>query len=50
MAMFSLAGEVPKMDWSAEDLEAEWKAFKQHVDFMFTGPLKGKSEVENAVT
>ncbi|XP_033749269.1 uncharacterized protein K02A2.6-like [Pecten maximus] len=41
MVMFNLAGEVPRIDWNSEDLETEWKTFKQHVESMLTGPLKG---------
>ena len=37
---------VPVMDWSAGDLPAAWRAFRRHVDFIFGGPLKGKSEEE----
>ena len=32
------------MDWNATDLESTWKAFRQHADFMFSGPLKKTSE------
>ena len=39
-----LSGAVPRMDWEAQDLESAWKTFKQHADFMFSGPLKEKSE------
>ena len=38
----SSAGSTPKMDWSSSDLP--WKAFKQHCEFFFGGPLKQKSE------
>ena len=39
-----LSGAVPCMDWNATDLESTWKAFRQHADFMFSGPLKKTSE------
>ena len=32
------------MDWSSGDLPCAWKAFKQHCEFTFCGPLKQKSE------
>ena len=32
------------MDWSSGDLPSPWKAFKQHCEFTFGGPLKQKSE------
>ena len=32
------------MGWSSGDLPSAWKAFKQHCDFTFGGPLKQKSE------
>ena len=38
--MDMLSGAVPRMDWEAQDLECTWKTFKQHADFMFSGPLK----------
>jgi len=41
---FSSAGSTPKMDWSHVDLPSTWKAFKQHCEFTFGGPLKQKSE------
>ncbi|MCG8047630.1 MAG: RNase H-like domain-containing protein [Candidatus Thiodiazotropha endolucinida] len=34
------------MDWDKHDLEQSWKSFKQHVQFMFDGPLKAKDEEE----
>ena len=40
----SSAGSTPKMDWSSGDLPSAWKAFKQHCEFTFGGPLKQKSE------
>ena len=41
-----LAGSNPVMNWEARDLPSAWKSFKTHVDFMFKGPLKDKSEEE----
>ncbi|XP_069129346.1 uncharacterized protein [Argopecten irradians] len=41
-----LAGHTPQMDWCKTDLVTAWKSFKQHVEFMFSGPLKKKGEVE----
>ena len=35
---------TPKMDWESGDLPTAWKSFKQHVQFMFDEPLKGKNE------
>jgi hypothetical protein len=32
------------MDWESGDLPTAWKSFKQHVQFMFDGTLKGKNE------
>ena len=37
---------APKMDWTSKDLPTAWKAFRQHCEFTFTGPLKRKSEEE----
>lgn len=37
---------VPKMDWNSVDLPSSWRTFKQHVEFMFSGPLYKKSEEE----
>lgn len=37
---------APKMDWTSEDLPTAWKAFRQHCEFTFGGPLKRKSEEE----
>lgn len=36
----------PKINWDAPDLPGEWKKFKQHVELMFSGPLRSKSQVE----
>ena len=40
------AGSTPKMDWTSRDLPTAWKAFRQHCEFTFGGPLKRKSEEE----
>ena len=37
---------APKMDWTSKDLPTAWKAFRQHCEFTFGGPLKRKSEDE----
>ena len=37
---------APKMDWTSKDLPTAWKAFRQHCQFTFGGPLKRKSEEE----
>ena len=42
--METTLGSTPKMDWESGDLPTAWKSFKQHVQFMFDGPLKGKNE------
>ena len=39
-------GSAPSMSWEKQDLEQSWKNFFQHVQFMFTGPLKDKNEEE----
>ena len=36
----------PAMAWDATNLPEQWEKFKRHVELMFTGPLKGKSEEE----
>ena len=41
-----LIGSTPSIDWQSNDLESAWRNFKQHVEFMFSGPLKSKSEEE----
>ena len=40
----SSATSTPKIDWSSGDLPSAWKAFKQHCEFTFGGPLHLKSE------
>ena len=37
---------TPTMNWSSSNLTESWTKFQQHVELMFTGPLKGKSEEE----
>ena len=39
-----LSVNTPKMDWSSGNLPGAWRSFKQHCEFTFGGPLKGKSE------
>ena len=39
-------GSTPKMDWTSRDVPTAWKAFRQHCEFTFGGPLKRKSEEE----
>ena len=39
----SSADSTPKMNWSSGDLLSAWKAFKQHCEFTFSGPLKQNS-------
>ena len=36
----------PHFNWDSADLVGEWKAFRQHAEFMFRGPLRGKNEEE----
>ena len=40
----NINANTSKMDWLSGDLPGVWRSFKQHCEFMFTGPLKGKSE------
>ena len=40
------ASSNPKFNWDSADLVGEWKAFRQHVEFMFKGPLRAKNEEE----
>ena len=37
---------APKMDWTSKYLPTAWRAFRQHCEFTFGGPLKHKSEEE----
>ena len=32
------------MDWVSKDLSASFRTFKKHAEFMFKGPLSGKTE------
>ena len=34
----------PRMDWESKDLNAAFKRFKEHAEFMFKGPLSSKTE------
>ena len=36
----------PHFNWDSADLVGECKAFRQHAEFMFRGPLRGKNEEE----
>ena len=36
----------PTMDWDSGNIPEAWKKFKQHLELMFKGPLKSKSEPE----
>ncbi|XP_056880704.1 uncharacterized protein LOC130521067 isoform X1 [Takifugu flavidus] len=36
----------PRMDWDASNLPEAWRKFKLHVNLMFSGPFKEKSEEE----
>ena len=40
------ASSNPKFNWDSADLVGEWKAFRQHVEFMFKDPLRAKNEEE----
>ena len=37
---------APRMDWESGNIPEAWKKFKQHLELMFKGPLKSKSEAE----
>ena len=37
---------APKMDWTSKYLPTAWRAFRQHCEFTFGGPLKRKIEEE----
>ena len=37
---------APVMNWEATNLPEAWKNFHQHVDLIFRGPLKAKTEEE----
>ena len=38
--------ECPVMQWDGDNPKEHWRRFKQHVELMFTGPLKSRSEQE----
>ena len=38
--------ECPVMQWEGDNLKENWRRFKQHVELMFTGPLKSRNESE----
>ncbi|CAB4015771.1 Hypothetical predicted protein [Paramuricea clavata] len=38
--------ELPVMQWDGENLKENWRRFKQHVELMFSGPLRSKNEAE----
>ena len=40
------ASSNPKYNRDSADLVGEWKAFRQHVEFVFKGPLRSKNEEE----
>ena len=42
----ALTGSTPQLNWDAGDLPKAWQTFRTHVEFMFNGPLKSKSEEE----
>lgn len=37
---------MPQMDWDCSNLPQAWKKFRQHVELMFSGPLREKTEPE----
>jgi len=34
------------MQWEGDNPKENWRHFKQHVELMFTGPLKSRTEEE----
>ena len=38
--------ECPQMHWDGDNLKENWRRFKQHVELMFSGPLKSRQEAE----
>ena len=46
LKMDSILGATLMMEWESNDLEGALKRFYTHVNFMFTGPLKKKTEEE----
>ena len=37
------------MDWETPNLSEAWDKFQKHVDLMFAGPYKAKTEAEKTV-
>ncbi|KAK9539545.1 hypothetical protein VZT92_004644 [Zoarces viviparus] len=37
---------TPRMDWDSSNLPDAWREFRQHVELMFSGPLRAKEEEE----
>ena len=35
---------TPKFDWESTNLPEQWRKFKSHIELIFDGPLKEKSE------
>lgn len=44
--MENLSCQPPTMNWESQDLEAAWKRFITHANFVFEGPLKQREEAE----
>ncbi|XP_035679930.1 uncharacterized protein K02A2.6-like [Branchiostoma floridae] len=42
--MVSYGGKCPEIDWTSPALDEAWKRFKEHVELMFSGPLKDQDE------
>ena len=38
--------ECPQLHWDGENLEENWRRFKQHVELMLSGPLKSHQEAD----
>ena len=38
--------ECPQMHWDSNNLKENWCRFKQHMEVMFSGPLKSRQEAE----
>jgi hypothetical protein len=38
--------ELPVMQWDGENLKENWRRFKQHVELMFSGPMRSRNEAE----
>ena len=38
--------ECPQMHWDSDNLKENWCRFKQHMEVMFSGPLKSRQEAE----